>query len=204
VPTVDDRIWGFLRSLDLRPGDRVPSERDLAAALSLSRPTLRIGLAALVGRGLLETRSQSGTYVSETNPDDLLEVRLLLEPYAARRAAGMARPSHVVGLNALLDAAEASVDDGPAFASADLRIHEAVGDIMGNPLVNEIMGGLRTRLARSRDLTSTDAELRRQTLAELSRLVRAIRDGDSDGAELAMREHLFAVGAASTALHTGA
>ncbi|GAA4750286.1 FadR/GntR family transcriptional regulator [Nocardioides endophyticus] len=200
MTSTEDLLWEHLRSRGLGPGDRLPPERELAADLALSRPTVRIALGVLAGRGLVETRNRSGTYISGTNPDDLLDVRLLLEPYAAHRAARTARPSDHRALQELLGAASAALDDGPAFAAADLRIHEAVGTLSGNVLVAEIMAGLRTRLARSRDNTSPNLGVRRSTLEDLRALVDAITDGDGAGAEAAMRTHLLTVGAAADRL----
>src|SRR5918998_3745168 len=87
----------------LRPGDRLPSERELASRLGVSRPTLREAVRGLVIMGLLETRHGAGTFVVRTAPLDgdgftvtidladapvqeLFEIRLLLEPSVTERA----------------------------------------------------------------------------------------------------------------------
>src|SRR3954452_18672876 len=88
----------------LAPGERLPSERDLARALGVGRASVREALAALSNQGLLETRPGSGSFVAadaparlaatepshDASPTDLLEARALLEPAIARLAAARA------------------------------------------------------------------------------------------------------------------
>jgi DNA-binding FadR family transcriptional regulator len=88
----------------LSPGQRLPSERELARSLGVGRASVREALAALANQGLLETRPGSGSFVAgdaaarlpeelphDASPSDLLEARALLEPAIARLAADRAR-----------------------------------------------------------------------------------------------------------------
>src|SRR5215217_2050530 len=89
----------------LAPGERLPSERDLARALGVGRASVREALAALANQGLVETRPGSGSFVADdavtalrggsdlshdASPSDVLEARALLEPAVARLAASRA------------------------------------------------------------------------------------------------------------------
>src|SRR6185503_14484598 len=67
-----DQVVAHIRDLiergELRPGDRLPAERDLATQIGVSRPTLRIGLHALAAMGVVKSRHGSGTYIPEGPP----------------------------------------------------------------------------------------------------------------------------------------
>src|SRR5439155_1029081 len=99
------RLAADIAAARLAPGERLPSERDLARSLGVGRASVREALAALANQGLLETRPGSGSFVAadaaarldsaelphDASPSDLLEARALLEPAVARLAAGRTR-----------------------------------------------------------------------------------------------------------------
>lgn len=185
-------------ALGLTAGDRLPAERKLAVDLGLARPTLRRALAELGGRGLLETRHGAGTYVTQESSSDLLEVRLLIEPYAAGRAARISRTGDSVELLSVVDSMANAVGDSQAFAALDLKAHEIIANMSGNPLIPEILQGLQARLRRSRSKTAHSDILRQSTVATFRRLAYAIEHGDGASAEEAMRAHLTDVSRAAS------
>ncbi len=90
---VAKRIADLVLSGDVSPGDKLPSERDLAAMLKVSRPSIREAMVALEVSGLIEVRTGSGIYVADQKlqqpaviadegigPFEILEMRLLIEP----------------------------------------------------------------------------------------------------------------------------
>src|SRR5918998_3790136 len=122
---VADRIAADIRAGRLAPGDRLPSERDLARSLEVGRASVREAIAALQVAGVLETRPGSGSFVAagagerareshDASPSDLLEARALLEPAVARLAAQRGRPDPEA--EALLNAMEAAADQGDLAA----------------------------------------------------------------------------------------
>jgi GntR family transcriptional repressor for pyruvate dehydrogenase complex len=146
----------------LKPGDRLPSERDLAAELGVSRPSLREALQKLVSKGLLVTRHGGGTVVTDrleatfVDPwqemlkghpmlqSDLLEFRRMLESQAAALAAERATAADVERIDtafAALDAAYAS-DDLIACAEADVAFHQAVAEAAHNALIGHLCASL--------------------------------------------------------------
>jgi GntR family transcriptional regulator, transcriptional repressor for pyruvate dehydrogenase complex len=193
---VAERVQSLLEEGHVRPGDRLPPERRLAAELGVSRSTLREGLRRLIDLGIVEARQGSGTYVAPLDLDDLLDVRLQLEPYAARLAAGRRSEQDLARLDATLAELRAHEDDPAAFAAADARLHQAVTDAAGSVALRVLLAALADLLRRSRDTTASDPAVRGAALAELERLVDAIRAGDGPAAERAMRAHLRDVGAA--------
>src|ERR1044071_4183561 len=109
---------------ELRPGDKLPVEKDLAASLGVSRNTLREAVRALASLKVLQTRQGDGTYVTSLQPALLLDgmgfvadlhgengelqflhVRRLLEPEATALAVGRLSEADLVGLRDLLDEA---------------------------------------------------------------------------------------------------
>jgi GntR family transcriptional repressor for pyruvate dehydrogenase complex len=90
ISQVDLTVEGVLRLIReraLRSGDRLEPERELAARLATSRTVVREALNRLVSEGLLTSRQGSGTYIADVDVPAITEVRLLLEPAAAGRAA---------------------------------------------------------------------------------------------------------------------
>src|SRR5882672_7658652 len=65
---VVSHVRGLIERKELRPGDRLPAERDLAARIGVSRPTVRMGLHALAAMGCVESRHGSGTFITDGPP----------------------------------------------------------------------------------------------------------------------------------------
>jgi len=97
---VAERIADLINEGQVKPGDKLPSERDLAEMLKVSRPTVREAMIALEVSGVIEVRTGSGIYVAGKagkprhapkddgiGPFDLLEIRSIIEPEAAALAA---------------------------------------------------------------------------------------------------------------------
>src|SRR5918997_644409 len=127
----------------LQPGDKLPSERELASRLGVSRPTLREAVRGLVIMGLLETRHGAGTFVVRTAPPDgdaftvtidlegapiqeLFEIRLLLEPSVTERAAARITEEDLAELRVKLEGMEAAVGNATTFGLVDAEFHRLV------------------------------------------------------------------------------
>ncbi|WCB94855.1 Putative L-lactate dehydrogenase operon regulatory protein [Baekduia alba] len=186
-------VGKLVTSRRLAPGQRLPSERALAAELGVSRPALREGMRRLVDLGVIEARRGEGTFVSVLDFEHLNEVRLSLEPLAARLAAQRRDADVLAALEAEVGRLEALLPDVEAFAEADQAIHELVARASGNAVLQRMLGELEVLLRLSRGRTSGSETLRADTLRELTELAARIREGDEAGAERAMRAHLAAV-----------
>jgi GntR family transcriptional regulator, transcriptional repressor for pyruvate dehydrogenase complex len=134
----------------LSPGERLPSERQLAELLSVSRPSLRQALKILQVMGVLEIRQGSGNYLSPAaerilkvpsrelvplrglTQAELFEVRRAIEAEAAAAAAERATPEELHAIRIELDAMEASCDDRAAYAKHDLAFHKAIATASSN------------------------------------------------------------------------
>lgn len=166
VPRISDAIAETLerRILEgsLKPGDRLPPERELAVELGVSRPSLREAIQKLASRGLLHSRQGGGTYVTAaleksfldpwqdmmgTYPnlrEDMLEFRRMLEGQAAEWAAERATEADRQRLDqafATLEAAFAA-DDTAQRSDADIAFHQAIGDASHNVLIGHLSAAL--------------------------------------------------------------
>lgn len=198
----------------LKPGDRLPAERELAVALGVSRPSLREAIRALVSRGLLITRHGGGTFVTgrldssfvdpwrdmlDSHPalqNDLLEFRHMLEGQAARLAADRATDHDIERLDAAwaaLDAVYARHDLG-ACVDTDVRFHLTIADAAHNVLIAHQTASLLRVIHGhiSRNLEHLHARrLRWDQLQEQHRAIwLAIREHRADDAEQAAHAHV--------------
>lgn len=190
---------------DLKPGERLPAERELARMLGVSRPTVREAMIALEIAGLVEIRTGSGITVSEAppsrvvafdagpSPHELIAARLLIEPEIAGLAAAAAAPADLSGLRSLIAALEASPDHR-ASQTVDRAFHVAIAQASGNSVLVAIVEGLWDRMFSPLfELVSTRAGLpenRRMTLTDHRAIVAALAAGDAAAARAAMAAHL--------------
>jgi GntR family transcriptional repressor for pyruvate dehydrogenase complex len=195
----------------LAPGDRLPPERELAARLGVSRPTLRGAVNALVIMGLLDSRHGSGTFVAAGAgarvPEDdgssividigdsplvaLFELRLLFEPLAAQRAAARIEPADIDELMRLLDELETHVDDAAEFVRIDAEFHEIIQTCAGSALITSVLGGISELALRGRTLSGRHKRVRERTISEHAVILESLRRRDPFEASAAMTAHLM-------------
>lgn len=192
---VAESVRALLAEEEVAPGDRLPPERELAARLGVSRSSLREGLRRLTDLGIIESRQGSGTYLAPLDLGDLFEVRQRLEPLAARLAAGRRREEDLARLADALAEMEGARDDAQLFGEADVRAHQAIVEASGSLPVRVLFAAIADLLRHSRATTAANADLRATAVAEVTAIVDAIRNGEADAAESAMRAHLAHVGA---------
>lgn len=163
-----DRIKAMIVSGELRPGDRLPREADLAERLGLSRNSLREAVRALALIQVLDVRQGDGTYVTSLEPpllleamsfvvdfhrDDtvlqFLEVRRILEPAATVMAAQRMPEQEIAELAGVLDA----LDDYPgvdALVANDLEFHRRIAAGSGNAALCSLLESLSAPTTRAR------------------------------------------------------
>jgi len=187
-----DAIRALIAQREYAPGERLPSERELAARFGVSRPVVREAIGRLVAGGLLRTRRGAGTYVAPIDLADVFAVRLELEPFAARLAArNRSEPTvrmlrrHAARLSPKLEPA--------AFAALDRAIHREIVEAAANPVLLEVLERLAELTSLSRAVTVGEPEARAAATRDVRALVAAIADGDAAGAGRAMRRHLTSV-----------
>jgi GntR family transcriptional repressor for pyruvate dehydrogenase complex len=210
-----DQVVSHVRDLierkRLRPGDRLPAERDLAAQIGVSRPTLRMGLHALAAMGCVESRHGSGTYIPDGPPalgteslsllaalhgfthQQMYDARRILEVGAAGLAAECATAEQIASMAEEVAGLFASLDDPQRFLVHDIDFHRQVAAASGNPIIAavvEMVSALYYQQRRDTAARASDRDLRDAANAH-RRIYQAIRSREVEAARTAMNEHLL-------------
>src|SRR5258705_2294096 len=213
--TTFDEVVAQLREMihrgELRPGDRLPPERDLAKLLGVSRPTLRDGIRSLAAVGVLQARRGAGTFVVKSEgspaldsnplrlmaslhgftPAEMFEARKSLEMAIAGLAAERATGDQLASMSEEIAEMFASLDDPEQFLVHDMRFHQTVAAASGNRILTSLMNMVATILFDVRSKTVKRAKDLKES-AEMHRHVyRAIRQRSPEAARNAMRDHLM-------------
>jgi DNA-binding FadR family transcriptional regulator len=202
-----EHLKGLIVDGTLRPGDKLPPERELSGRLGVSRPTLREAVRALVIMGLLESRHGSGTFVARgtgdagapvsitINLDDplesLFELRLLLEPVATERAASHMTHAELGELHRLFSAMEQQVLDPEAFLRTDADFHRQIHVAARSPFILSILDGIAELAIRGRRLSVRAPGVPERTVAEHQVILQALERRDPFEARGAMTAHLM-------------
>jgi len=209
---VRDRLLTMIRSGELQPGDRLPSERDLMDRFAVGRPAVREALQSLGSAGLIEishgerariavpdTRNmfdrigQTMLHLLQTSPttlEHLKEARILFEVGMVKTAAQNATPADILNLEHALEEQRAALENVPEFVKRDMAFHTAIAAISGNSVCVILSEAMLDWLFNfRRDLLRLPGS-EFITLAEHQRLLSAIAAHDVAEAERAMLDHL--------------
>lgn len=193
------------------PQSKLPPERGLAAQLEISRSTLRAVLAAMEAKGELWRHVGRGTFVGKrppdgqeifplpadmTNPAEVMEVRLILEPQIADLAAHRATVAEITFMKQCLEKGEAARDTA-TYEMWDGALHRAIAEASGNSLLLALFNAVNAIREHAvwgklKEATLTDQRRRRYSIQHKN-LVRAIERRDAVDCKRLMREHLSAV-----------
>jgi DNA-binding FadR family transcriptional regulator len=194
---------------ELQPGDPLPAEEELSADQAVSRTVLREAVRVLAAKGLVHARPKTGTRVRprsewniadpdvlawrvEAGPDrelyeQVTEVRMGIEPQAARLSATRATEQEIAGIADAYDGMEVGVKDPAAYLAADLLFHDRILAACHNELLGHLGSVLRGVLRTTFEFTTSSPTSRQRALP----LHRAILDGiatrDGDAADVATR-----------------
>ncbi|GAB2804169.1 FadR/GntR family transcriptional regulator [Streptomyces daliensis] len=202
---VSRRLIDYLMSGAVRPGDRIPSERQLTETLGVNRPTVREAIKSLGFLGLLEIRQSSGTYFRGTDSDVLYRLFELGLVLGERGAKGMLQAraeleAVVAGLAAeardeagveLLRARLATMRDCPdtEFAEADTAFHAALAEISGNTVLRDMLKGMRAMIQRGWVERTGEVRPREVAYEDHVPIFEAVEQGDAEAARAAMARH---------------
>jgi GntR family transcriptional regulator, transcriptional repressor for pyruvate dehydrogenase complex len=194
----------------LESGQKLPAEPELAKQLGVSRTVLREALKVLEVSGDIEVRRGygGGTFVAEREGEEftvvrapsiprttevtrrqLYDVRMAVEPYAARLAAA-APAADLAGLYETVRHHRSFTDRPAHVLAAAVDLHVAVAKAAGNPVFVVLLEGLRPVMYRAMNVLVRKPSWSMDCLVEHNRIVKEIESGDPDRAESAMREHL--------------
>ncbi len=212
---IADQIRRQIADGAVPPGAQLPSERDLAQSLGVSRPSVREALIALEVAGLVEVRVGVGAFVRDRQPPpgplpelnqsplEVLDVRRLLEPEAAALASQIAPEETKAQLATILQTMQGEAAQGLWSVESDRALHITIAQATGNSVLRDILEMLWASRAGAvdRQFHQHLAEIhvvRQQILADHAAIVTAIRAGHADAARRAMRRHLDYVANAMT------
>ncbi len=210
---VAEQIANLIESGELHAGERLPPERELSTRLGVSRPTVREAMIALEMSGLVEVRTGSGIFVTDSSaaknvkldrlidagfsPLELIDARLVVECATVAKAAQLATPDH-------LNAAEKAINDmagaknRDAYQAADRAFHLELAKAAGNSVLTSTLEAMWAEMrspmfTRYSSISGMVSEREPPTLAEHRAILTAIKNRDTVAADAAMRQHLMNV-----------
>jgi len=196
---VYETLLGQLMSLRIVPGSRVTIDA-LARELGVSQTPIRDALNRMEADGLVVRVPHAGyripPQITRDRYEDIVQVRLLLEPAAARQAAERASPEQVSRLRRMLEEMALVEGDGHlaygAFGLRDAAFHDLVAESAGNQIFREVLGRLHTHVHLFRLLY--DSQVTYLAMGEHDDVLAAVAARDPDAAAYAMRRHILLSG----------
>ncbi len=192
----------------MKPGDKLPPERELAAMFQVSRSSVRDAIRALQLVGLVEPRQGEGTVVRDLSADalvsplasllvrkrelvgELLDVRKMIEPPLAARAARHASAEEIAYLEDILRRQKEKVSRGELTVEEDSEFHYNIAMAAKNSVVLKVLDVLMDLLRESRERSLQVEGRLRKSFAGHRRILSAIKRHNAAAAEAAMRQHL--------------
>lgn len=205
---VVEHVRRLIEAGRLRPGDRLPAERDLASQIGVSRPSVRSGLRSLQAMGVLLARQGSGTYIADGPPqlgdgplrflaalhgftrDEMFEARRVLEVGGAGLSAERATHEQLAAMSEEVASMFASLDDPQKFLVHDVQFHRMVAAGSGNPVLATLIDTLATLVYEVRRLTVERATDLKESAEMHRRIYQAVKARDPEEARRQMDEHL--------------
>jgi GntR family transcriptional repressor for pyruvate dehydrogenase complex len=205
---VVNHIRSLIENGTLKPGDKIPPEREFARTLNISRASLRTGIGYLSAMGVMKVKHGVGTFVADGPPEfgkssfslmgalhgfqswHMFEARVILESNLAALAAERGKEEHHTALAEEVAEIFASVDSPPDFLIHDVLFHRILSQASGNPILAALMETITSAMYDKRRKTVERSTDMRES-AEMHRLIyRAIRARNSAEARKLMEQHL--------------
>lgn len=210
------RMIALITERQLKAGDRLPPERELAASMGVSRSSLREALRALSMLGVTEMRQGDGTYLTALEPEqlfrpvglvlslsdaglaELFEARKLVEPGLAALAAERIDAAAAAELTSCAEASPEVLEDAEAFMWNDIELHGRIARAADNAVLCRLLDSVASMGIASRRRTGRLAKVRSQSAQDHVEIAAAIAAGDAEEARAAMLRHLENVESAVT------
>jgi GntR family transcriptional repressor for pyruvate dehydrogenase complex len=213
-----EQIEQSVRDGQLKPGDQLPAERELALQFGVSRTAVREAVKTLAEKGLVEAYSGRGTFITgnrqrgmrqsldrlvdTSNPESsgyLVEVREIIEPEFSALAATRIDEQHLALMREAIAVMDRSMDDPDAYIEADLDFHLALAEAVANPIILALLDSIVAVLREQRSsIFGVEGGAERGQFHH-KRILDAIERRDPVMAREAMRSHLTQVREDSTA-----
>jgi GntR family transcriptional regulator, transcriptional repressor for pyruvate dehydrogenase complex len=204
---IADRLRTLIAARHLEPGDRLPSERELAQQLGVSRTSIRQALAALRSIGLVDVRHGDGTYLMrpadelvptlaiemlhiEADHPMVWEAREALEVHAARLAAGRRTRDDLAAMHDALAAMTEAIDCGEDGTDGDAALHRAIVRAAHNPMLEQLFVSMAEAIDRTSAASLSIPDRPPESLRAHRAIVEAISDADPERSASEMTSHL--------------
>lgn len=210
--TIASRIVQLIAETGLKPGDRLPTERELVRALGASRHMISQAVKALEVSGVLQPRQGSGIYVTRTSPptatgiiditvrgdprqvEQLCEFRMTLEMQTARLAAERVTPRQLRAIEEAALGTQTHAENHEARGKADRAFHMGIAEATGNEyLISAVSTVVRVNFWAGDSVMGKDGGAPGNPFIAAEqhlKIFQAIRDGNPDAAALEMQEHI--------------
>lgn len=206
--SVSDELLGRIVRGEFGAGDQLPTEQQLMTEYGVGRNTVREAMQGLRALGLVEIRPRLGARVIEGRGettlaisavsallrngtiDELYDVRLILEPAAAAKAAANRTDADLAAIRAANSLFRVGCERGVNVFEADIEFHQAIAKASGNSVLAQILAPVSDLLAQVRRATATMPEAVERALHEHEAIADAIESNSIEGARTAMTTHI--------------
>jgi len=205
VSQIEHRI----ESGELKVGDQLPSERELAEQFAVSRTAVREAIKALRQKGLVEIRPGRGTFITNGTSDtirnslgmlmkigatkgsgNLVEVREILEPEIAALAATRITEEFIAAMQDAVNIMDTALDNVDTFVEADLDFHLALAEGTQNPFIPILMDSIIDLLREQRKRIGLKEGGLQRGQVHHKKILDAVTRHDPEAARQAMQDHL--------------
>ena len=202
------RLLALVKAGDLKPGDRLPGERELAEMFHVSRPTIREAVRGLAILGVVKSRHGGGIFVSALEAADLLgplsffltlqtmevdslyQARAVIEGEIAALAAASAQPTDLAELEQLIAEQVTNISEPESYRVVDTAFHAKLAAMAGNPFLARAASSMNALGMEFRKTASESEAVIGTSIEDHRRIVAALRLGQADAARQAMQEHM--------------
>ncbi|HSC71125.1 MAG TPA: FadR/GntR family transcriptional regulator [Candidatus Methylomirabilis sp.] len=203
-----EQVRDLVTSGRLKPGDRLPSERELSQVMSVSRSSVREAVRAMESLGLIDARAGEGTFVASLSGSrgndpliaslhqdwnaqhKLFEVRRVIEPDLAALAARRATAEQIEKMRTILAEQQAQIREGGTGMKQDTLFHYLLAEATGNEVLMRIMDSLMDLLLKTREESLQHDMRPARSLKQHRAMLRAIEARNPRAAERLMYQHI--------------
>ncbi len=205
------KLLELIRGRSLKPGDKLPPERELAELMKVSRPSLREALKSLETMSIISIRQGSGAFVNKLEPEsiaehldivftlddslyhDLYKARRVLESAIARIAAESITDDELAEIEGNITRAANSVQMPQEFLALDFQLHSLILKASKNRILPVFIQSINKLNLMMREKTNSILSIRQSTIRDHQKILEALRQKNPEMAAKAMEEHLLNV-----------
>lgn len=209
VEAIARALIDYIAKKQLGPGDQLPTERELAEMIGVSRLPLREALCMLKGLGVVEAKQGLGVFVKPLDvgavfqtlspllkiytgldQDHIAMVRCSLEGDIAELAARLRSNDNLRAMREAIDQMWLHLTDRPAYIKYDMVFHQEMARAAGNPIFQIFVSSIADLFVEIQWLYPNRSDYFEESTDEHEHIFDAIRDGDAPGAKEAVRKHI--------------